>query len=191
MDIVGYRHTTIWFCEYPCVLTSSLTFLLHTRLHTWLPVSTHESAVSVVVFQKRMHRSAVPPPDASSPCWCGDHAMAFTAAVWSPYRSTGCWELADHTKSWLSFPPDASSRSSYDHFKPHTSLLCPTSLPVNGSGARTSRCRMFRSRLPEDSVEELHASAPTRVRCPPITRTFLHLLASHICVSPWLVPTAR
>jgi hypothetical protein len=68
LDIVGYLHTMIWFCEYPCVLTSSLTFLLHTKLHTCEPVSMQLSGVFVVVFQKRMHRSAVPPPDARSPC---------------------------------------------------------------------------------------------------------------------------
>lgn len=34
----------------------------------------------LAVFQNLMHLSAVPPPDASNPCWCGDHAIAFTAA---------------------------------------------------------------------------------------------------------------
>lgn len=33
--IDGYFHTIIWFWEYPCVLTSSFTFLLHERLQTW------------------------------------------------------------------------------------------------------------------------------------------------------------
>ena len=33
-------------------------------------------AVLVAEFQKRMQRSAVPPPDASRPCWWGDHAIA-------------------------------------------------------------------------------------------------------------------
>lgn len=47
---------------------------------TWLPVSMHCSGCPVVVFQKRMQRSAVPPPEASRPCWCGDQAMALTAA---------------------------------------------------------------------------------------------------------------
>lgn len=36
LDIVGYLQTIIWFWEYPCVLTSSLTFLDHTRLHTYI-----------------------------------------------------------------------------------------------------------------------------------------------------------
>lgn len=49
----------------------------------------HCSGCPVSVFQKRMQRSAVPPPDASSPCWCGDQAMAFTAARCSVYCCTG------------------------------------------------------------------------------------------------------
>ncbi len=32
--ICGYDQITIWFCEYPCVDTISLTFLDHDRLHT-------------------------------------------------------------------------------------------------------------------------------------------------------------
>lgn len=44
------------------------------------------------MFQKRMQRSAVPPPEASSPFWWGDQAMAFTAAVCSLKRSRGCVE---------------------------------------------------------------------------------------------------
>ena len=34
LDMVGYFQTMIWFWEYPCVLTSSFTFLDHARLHT-------------------------------------------------------------------------------------------------------------------------------------------------------------
>ena len=41
------------------------------------------ASAAVAVFQKRMQRSAVPPPLASRPCWWGDHAIALTAAVWS------------------------------------------------------------------------------------------------------------
>ena len=66
--MLGYLHTMIWFCEYPCVETSSFTFLLHTRLHTCEPVSMQLSGVFVVVFQNRMQRSAVPPPLANRPC---------------------------------------------------------------------------------------------------------------------------
>lgn len=56
--------------------------------------------VLVAVFQKRMHRSAVPPPEARSPWRCGDQAIAFTAAVCSQYFNTGCVECWFQTKSW-------------------------------------------------------------------------------------------
>jgi hypothetical protein len=39
-------------------------------------VSIELSAPPACVFQKRMQRSAVPPPDASSPFWWGDQAIA-------------------------------------------------------------------------------------------------------------------
>ena len=74
----------------------------------------------VAVFQKRMQRSAVPPPDARRPCWCGDQAMAFTAAVWLLNLSTGLVECRPQMYSWLSLPPEAISLSSGDHFRPHT-----------------------------------------------------------------------
>lgn len=74
----------------------------------------------VTVFQNRMQRSAVPPPEATRPCWCGDHAMALTAAWCSEKRMVGTVLLMPQMKSWLSFPPEASSRSSGDHLRPHT-----------------------------------------------------------------------
>lgn len=49
--------------------TSSLVCLDQARLQTCEPVSIHCSGCAVSVFQKRMQRSAVPPPEASSPCW--------------------------------------------------------------------------------------------------------------------------
>lgn len=85
-----------------------------------LPVSMVLSAEEVAVFQNRMQRSAVPPPDARRPCWWGDQAMALTAAEWSVKRSTGVEECRFQMKSWLSLPPLAISRSSGDHFSPHT-----------------------------------------------------------------------
>lgn len=33
--MLGYRHTIIWFREYPCVLTISLIFFDHIRLQTF------------------------------------------------------------------------------------------------------------------------------------------------------------
>lgn len=80
-------------------LTSSLACLDQARLHTCEPVSMHCRGWPVSVFQKRMQRSAVPPPDASSPCWCGDQAMAFTAARCSVYCCTGLTVEWFHTSS--------------------------------------------------------------------------------------------
>ena len=72
----------------------------HIENTTWLPVSTQIKCVFVVVFQNRMHLSAVPPPDASRPWRWGDQAIALTAAVCSVYFSTGCTECGFQTKSW-------------------------------------------------------------------------------------------
>lgn len=80
-------------------LTSSLACLDQARLHTCEPVSMHCRGWPVSVFQKRMQRSAVPPPEASSPCWCGDQAMAFTAARCSVYCCTGLTVEWFHTSS--------------------------------------------------------------------------------------------
>lgn len=44
--IDGYFHTIIWFWEYPCVLTSSFTFLLHARLQTWERIWQNSSSFS-------------------------------------------------------------------------------------------------------------------------------------------------
>lgn len=66
---------------------------------TWLPVSTHDRGLPFVVFQNRMQRSAVPPPEARSPCWWGDQARAFTAAWCCWKRSTGCVEDRFQTSS--------------------------------------------------------------------------------------------
>lgn len=92
----------------------------------YLPVSTHCMGCPVNVFQNLMHLSAVPPPDANRPWWCGDHAIALTAAKWSVYVWTGATDCIFHTYSLLSLPPDAKYWLSGDHFKPHTSCLCPT-----------------------------------------------------------------
>lgn len=73
---------------------------------------------AVAVFQNLMHLSAVPPPEAIKPCWWGDQASALTAAWWSEKRIIGELLFRPHMKSWLSLPPEASSRSSGDHFRP-------------------------------------------------------------------------
>ena len=81
----------------------------------------------VSVFQNRIHLSAVPPPEARSPWWWGDHAMALTAAKCSVKVWTGWVMLEFQTKSLLSLPPEARYWLSGDHLRPHTSCLCPTS----------------------------------------------------------------
>ena len=68
LDIVGYFQTIIWLREYPCVETTSFMFLLHIRLQTCDPVSIQLRGVPESVFQNRMQRSAVPPPEANRPC---------------------------------------------------------------------------------------------------------------------------
>ena len=108
-DMDGYFQTIIWFWEYPRVLTSSFTFLHQARLQTcnrkrnedkrtnsdqhksqrccselWqlacLPVSIEFSMFPLAVFLNLTYLSAVSPPDATRLCWCGDQAVALTAA---------------------------------------------------------------------------------------------------------------
>ena len=109
--MLGYFHTITWLREYPCVETISFTFFDHMRLQTWgtrsalteqkydgwiihsiaakyrtcEPVSILWRGTLVSAFQNRICLSAVPPPDASKPLWCGDHATAFT---WRFQRKT-------------------------------------------------------------------------------------------------------
>lgn len=163
----GYFHTRIWFWEYPCVDTSSDECFDHAKLHTCEPVSTHCIGCPVNVFQKRMQRSAVPPPLANSPWWCGDQAIAFTAAMCSEYDWTGLSECWFHTYRRLSLPPLARYWLSGDHFRPHTSCRWPGSRRSDTSaGVRVSRCIINRSRDPLDKISPFHASAPTRAECP-------------------------
>lgn len=180
----------ILHCLLTGTLTNSLACLDQARLQTWDPVSMHCSGCEVKVFQNRIQRSAVPPPEASRPCWWGDQAMALTAARWSMYVCTGVSDEWFHTSSWnnsrlcqkkhvtfwhwesvtyngdrnftvLSLPPEASSWWSVLHFRPHTSCLCPCSRLSDWSGGvRTSLWRIIRSRLPDDSWSAFHANAP-------------------------------
>ena len=113
------------------------------------------------MFQNRMQRSAVPPPLASSPCWWGDQAMAFTAARCSLYVCTGLVLVMFHTYSLLSLPPEARCWWSGDHFRPHTSCLWPVSLRSGRiQGVRMSLCRISLSLLPEDNMSVFQARAP-------------------------------
>lgn len=61
-----------------------------------------------------------------------------------------------------------------------TSDRWPRSLDWKSSGARMSRCRMFRSREPLLSRWLLQAMTPTRARWPPIVRN-LHVHMTHRC----------
>ena len=79
------------------------------------------------VFQNLIVRSAVPPPDARSPRWCGLQAIAFTAAQCSLHLNVGSLLSFSHTISLLSLPPDASCPSSEFQRRPQTSCLWPTS----------------------------------------------------------------
>lgn len=108
-SIVGYFHTMIWFREYPWVLTISSVVLENIRLHTWEPVFTLLMFWRVKVFQNRMHWSAVPPPVAKRPLYCGLHPIALTAA-WCWLNLTSGWSpfcMGCHMNSLLSFPPEA------------------------------------------------------------------------------------
>ena len=84
--IVGYFHRQSWFWLKPWLLRISRSFLFHTREHTWELVSMEFTHAPVCVFQNLMHRSAVPPPDASRLLWNGHHASALTAALCSSSR---------------------------------------------------------------------------------------------------------
>ena len=46
----------------------------------WLPVSIEFSMFPLAVFLNLTYLSAVSPPDATRLCWCGDQAVALTAA---------------------------------------------------------------------------------------------------------------
>lgn len=109
-------------------------------------------------------------------------------------RCSGMAEWRPHICTTLSFPPDASSRSSGDHLIPHTSLRCPTSVAVAASGARTSRSPIDWSTDPDARTCDDQDSAPTLPLC----------ACSHVRVAtvparsgsqtdtcPELVPTAR
>lgn len=122
-----------------------------------------------------MHQSAVPPPLARSPCWCGDQAMAFTAAMWLLNLAWGDEELwIDQTRSLLSLPPDASYYSSKLHLRPHTSYLCPTNLASKLCLLLRSQCKILLSLDPELKHLLFQATVPMRPSCPGIERTSLH-----------------
>ena len=81
---LGRRHTPSSYYELLRVSACAWAHAHNTpnarHAHTWEPVSTSCCSAPVAAFQKQMRRSAVPPPDASRPAWCGLHASALTAA---------------------------------------------------------------------------------------------------------------
>ena len=161
------------------------------RLQTWEPTSTVLTVDPVKVLRKRMVRSAVPPPDTNSPCWCGDQATALTAAWWSQYFKIGSEEWPFHTRSLLSLPPEHSCCSSGDHFSPHTSCRWPTNLLTKEELILKSLWRMVLSLEPVLSNEVLHEIAPTLLVWPDNVLVFFIFTTSHIWTSPLLVPIEK
>lgn len=80
--MVGYFQTQSWFWEKPWLDTISLWVLDHSREQTCDLVSMVLRHVPVWVFQKRMVRSAVPPPLASRLSCHGHQARALCVGGW-------------------------------------------------------------------------------------------------------------
>merc|ERR1719335_2140399 len=68
-----------------------------------------------VVFQKRMLRSAIPPPVARRLRCQGHHASAFTAEQCSVRTCFGVFVMPSQTATVLSLLPDAKCDPSGDH----------------------------------------------------------------------------
>ena len=173
------------------MLTSSFRLLLKIKLQTWDPTSTVFTVVPFNVFLNLIVLSAVPPPEAKRPCWWGDQAIAFTAAVWSLNFKIGSVEYGFHTKSLLSFPPEHNCWSSKDHLSPQIYCLCPINLLVKGVFALRSLCKMVLSLDPVLRIDEFQAIAPTLFVCPCKILTLFILLTSQIWTSPLFVPKAN
>jgi hypothetical protein len=126
------------------------------------------------------------------PCWCGDQAIAFTAATCSLNLTYGLLKLfLLQIINLLSFPPEASYCSSGLHFKPHTSCLCPSSFAKKSIFCLISRCKMVLSLDPLLKNELFHAMQPILPSCPLNFFTIFYLSTSQFCSIPLLVPTAR
>ena len=63
LTIVGYFQIVTWLCAYPCADTSSLYSGANTSEQTCDLVSTVFIRDPLLLFQIRMQRSAVPPPE--------------------------------------------------------------------------------------------------------------------------------
>ena len=143
-----------------------------------------------------MHLSAVPPPEANRPLWCGLHAIALTAALWLENLCRGSDGLDafpfDHTISLLSFPPEAKYWSSNDHLRPHISCLWPWYLEMNWLFSLRSLLRIDLSFEPEDKMCELDQErAPTLPSWPSNVRTSFYVSVSNRLTIPVWVPVAR
>ena len=175
------------------------------RLHTCEPVSMVLRHAPLPEFQKRIVRSAVPPPEARTLRWKGHQASALTAAQWSVMTWRGAWvrpsalpapaaallPRASQRQSMLSLPPEARVVPSWFQARPHTSCWCPSRVAVWWSRMRTSWLMMAESRPPLESKWPFHASELTRLEWPSMERTFFIAPTSHICTTELLVPTER
>jgi len=92
-------------------------------------------------------------------------------------------------KSLLSFPPELSYYSSKDHFKPHTSYLCPYNFNIECALNLISLNKIFLSLEPVAKIVEFQLADPTLPPCPDIVRIFFILTESQIYTSPLVVPT--
>lgn len=134
--------------------------------------------------------SAVPPPETKRPCWWGDQAKALTAAVCLNRLKTGLPEWTLQILSLLSLPPDASCCWSKDHFRPHTSCLCPVIFWTYSSFVLISLTRILLSLDPLAYILLVfQAMAPTLAVWPLVVMIFLCLMQSHNWTSPICVPT--
>lgn len=94
--------------------------------------------------------------------------------------------------SLLSFPPDANYPSSWKlHLSPHTSYLCPSNFRWKFSDALTSLTNIDLSLLPVAISDPYQDDEPTLFWCPYILLTTFYDYTSHICISPFLLPTQR
>mmetsp|Transcript_15058 Transcript_15058/g.38845 ORF Transcript_15058/g.38845 Transcript_15058/m.38845 type:complete len:363 (+) Transcript_15058:245-1333(+) len=185
LTIEGYFHRMSWLCEKPCDETSSWSCTDQSSAQTCECVSTALITWPVCMDQKRMQRSAVPPPLASTFFCHGHHASALTAALWafSLYSRDGS-RRSSHMFSRLSLPPEASCVPLGAHLRPHTSCEWPWSVAISGEAARRSRCTMVASREPDDSCcpedSLLHARLATRPQWPSNLRNIRPLAVSQI-----------
>mmetsp|Transcript_28132 Transcript_28132/g.82675 ORF Transcript_28132/g.82675 Transcript_28132/m.82675 type:complete len:316 (+) Transcript_28132:233-1180(+) len=191
----GYRQRMSWLCVKPWDDTSSWSCWDHCSAQTWECVSTALRHWPVAAFQKRIMRSAVPPPLARRERCQGAHASPFTADVWRVRVKVGEEVLrSSQILSRLSLPPEARRLPPWvcaqDHLSPHTSWVCACDAETECVGARMSWCLISPARLPEvQCVLLAQASAPTRAEWPSRLRTRLSAVVSHSSTVARDVPT--